>query len=76
MQLAGDIGRPQRILYFVLGIVLIVAAWVTHDVISKWQVVVLVLSGAVLLWIARAGRCEACATLPATGIQKNENGKF
>jgi len=76
VQLAGDIGRPQRIVYFVLGIVSIVAAWVTHDVISHWQVVVLVLTGAFLLWIARAGRCEACETLPANDMQKNENGKF
>ena len=76
MQLTGDIGRPLRIVYFILGIVLIVVAWVTHDVLSWMQIVVLLLAGTFLLWLAQAGRCEACATLPAAGIQKNENGKF
>jgi hypothetical protein len=76
LKLAGDIGRPLRIVYFVLGIVLIVGAWVTHYVLSWMQVVVLLLAGTFLLWLPQAGRCEACATLPATGILKNENGKF
>ena len=76
MQFVGDIGRPLRLVYFVLGILLIVGAWVTHDVISIWQIAVLVVAGAFLLWIARAGRCEACATLPANGMQKNKNGEF
>ena len=76
MQLMGDIGRPLRVVYFVLGIVLIVGAWVAHDVISKFQIAVLLLAGAFLLWIARADRCEVCETLPANGTQKNENGEL
>jgi hypothetical protein len=76
MQLAGDIGRPQRIVYFALGMVLLLAAWATRSVISRWQIVVLVLAGAFLLWIARAGRCEPSATLPAKSSQKNDNDEF
>jgi hypothetical protein len=55
---------------------LIACSWIAHDLLSWFQIVVLLLAGIFLLWLAQAGRCEACAALPATGIQKNENGKF
>ena len=76
MQLTGDIGRPQRLVYFFIGLAMIACSWIAHDLLSWFQIVALVLGGLFLLWIARAGRCEACATLPANEIPKNENGKF
>ncbi|HEY4959964.1 MAG TPA: hypothetical protein VII29_03805 [Terriglobales bacterium] len=76
MNLTGDIGRPQRVVYFLIGLALIACSWIAHDFLSWFQIVVLLLAGIFLLWLAQAGRCEACEALPATGIQKNENGKF
>jgi hypothetical protein len=76
MRLAGDIGRPQRTVYLFIAIALIAGAWIAHDLLSWFQIVVLLLAGSFLLWIAQAGRCEACATLPATDNQKNKNGEL
>ncbi len=55
MQLVGNIGKVHRLIYFVLGLAAIASAWIAHDLMNNFEVIGLLILGAVLLWSARSG---------------------
>jgi hypothetical protein len=55
MQLAGNIGKAHRLIYFFTGLAAVAYAWIAHDLLSKPEIFALLILGGLLLWSARAG---------------------
>jgi hypothetical protein len=55
VQVVRNLGRTHRILYLFVGIVLVVYAWATHDLIAHLATAALIVLGALLILAAAKG---------------------